>query len=177
MCDSLDRILNRMSKVVHWIDAPGITGSVVSHMSNTVDDRVTHVHIRGCHVDLGTENFLSILVFAVFHFFKKLKVFFDAAVTVWAFFAWLCKSTTVFADLIGSQIADISFALLDELDSSFIHLRKIIRRKEKSVFPVSTEPFDVRFDGLYKFALFFGRVGIIETHVEFAVVFLCKSIV
>ena len=72
MSDMLDRILDRMSKVIHRIDAPGVTGIVVSHMGYTVNDRVTHVDIWGCHVDLGTQHFLAVLVFTLFHLFKEL---------------------------------------------------------------------------------------------------------
>ena len=177
MCDTFDCIFNRMSEVIHRIDTPCITGSVVSHMSNTIDDRVTHIHIRRCHVNLCTENLFSIGIFALFHFFKKLKVFFNRTVAVRAFFTRLCQSTTILADLVGGQVTDISFAFFDQLDCSFIHLTEIIGSEEKSVLPVSTEPFDICFDGFYKFTFFFCRVGIIKTHIKLTVVFFGKSVI
>ena len=177
MCDSLNGIFDRMSEIVHWIDAPCVTGSVVCHMSNTIDNRVTHIHIRRCHIDLGTEHFLSICIFAFFHLFEKLQVLFYTSVSIWAFFTWLCKSSAVFANLICSQVTYIGFAFLDQLYSCFIHLSEIIRCKKQSVFPVCTQPFNICLDGFYKLTLFFGRVCVVKTHVEFAVIFLCKTIV
>ena len=177
VCDSLDSILDRMSKVIHWINAPGVAGSVVGHMSNTVDDRITHVHVRRCHIDLGTKNFFSIGIFAFFHFFKKLEIFFNRTVTVRALFSRICQSSTVLADLIGSQVTDISFSFFDQFDGCFIHLSKVIRSKEKSVLPVSTKPFDISFNRFYKFTFFFCRVCIIKTHIKLAVVFLGKSVI
>ena len=177
MCYTLDCIFNRMREVVHRINAPCIAGPVVSHMSHTIDDRITHVHIRRCHVDLCTENFFSIGIFAFFHFLKKLKVFFYGTVTVRAFFTRLCQSTTILADLVSSQVTDISLAFFDQLDRCFIHLTEIIGSEEKSVLPVSTEPFDICFDRFYKFTFFFCRVGIIKTHIKLAVVFFGKSVI
>ena len=177
MCDSLNRILDGMGEIIHWIDAPCITCSVVSHMSNTIDNRVAHIHVRRCHIDLGTKHFLSVCIFAFFHLFKKLQVLFYASVSVWTFFTRLCKSSTIFTDLICCQVTYIGFAFLDQLYSSFIHLSEIVRCKKQSVFPVCTKPFDICLDGFYKLTLFFGRVCIIKTHVELTVIFLCKTIV
>ena len=177
MCDTFNCIFDWVCKVIHRINAPCITGSVVSHMSYTIDDRVTHIHIRRCHVNFCTENLFSIGIFALFHFFKKLKVFFYGTVAVRAFFTRLCQSTTILADLVGGQVTDISFAFFDQFDCCFIHLTEIIGSEEKSVLPVSTEPFDICFDRFYKFTFFFCRVGIIKTHIKLAVVFFGKSVI
>ena len=177
MCDSLDCIFDRMSEVIHRIDAPFIACSVVCHMSNTINNRVSHIHVRRCHINLSAEYFLSVCIFTLFHLLEKLKILFNSSVSVWALFTWLCKCSAVFTDLICCQVAYVCFSFLDQLYSSFIHLVKIIRCKEKSVFPVSTQPFDISFNRFYKFAFLFCRVCIIKTHVEFAVILLSKAIV
>ena len=46
MGDVLNRILDRMSEIVHWIDAPCIAGVVMMHMGDTVDNRISHVDVR-----------------------------------------------------------------------------------------------------------------------------------
>ena len=166
-----------MSKVIHRINAPGITCSVMCHMCDTINNRVTHVHVRRSHIDFGTKDFLAISVFAFFHFFKKLKILFYRTVAVWAFLARLCQGSAVLTDFIGSQIADISFSLLDQFDSGFIHLSEIIGSEEKSVLPIGTKPFNVSLNRFYKLTFFFGRVGIIKTHIKLAIVFLSKSII
>ena len=177
MCHTLNGILDRMSEVVHRIDAPFISCIVMCHAGYTVNDRVTHVHIRWCHIDLGTENLLSISVFALTHLFKKLKILFYSTVSVRALFTWLCKSSSVLTNLVCSQVADKGLAFLNKLHCCLIHLIKIIRCKEKSVFPVCTKPFHVSLDGLYKFGFLLCRVGIIKTEIEFSVVFLSQSII
>ena len=177
MSHAFDRILDRMSKVIHRIDAPLVSSVVMCHTCYTVDNRVTHVHIRRCHIDLCTENFFSVSVFALTHLLKKLQVLFYSTVSVWALFTWFCKSSSVLTDLVCSQVADKCLAFFDQLHSGLIHLVKIIRSKEKSVLPVSTKPFDISFNRFYKFTFFFCRVGIIKTHIKLAVVFLGKSVI
>ena len=46
MAHALNGILNRMRKIVHWINAPLISCIMMGHMRHTVDHRVTHVNIR-----------------------------------------------------------------------------------------------------------------------------------
>ena len=74
-------------------------------MGYTIDDRVTHVDIRGSHIDLGTEYLLSILIFAVFHIFKQLQIFLHGTVTVRAV---LYPVLSAFLDIHGSLPADRS---------------------------------------------------------------------
>ena len=177
MGHTFDRILDRMGKVIHRIDAPFVSCVVMCHAGYTVDNRVTHVHIRRCHIDLCTENFFSVSVFALTHLLKKLQVLFYSTVSVWALFTWFCKSSSVLTDLVCSQVADKCLAFFDQLHSGLIHLVKIIRSKEKSVLPVCAKPFYISLDGFYKFGFLLCRVCIIETKVKFSVVFLCKPIV
>ena len=71
MADSFNGILNRMCKIIHRVDAPGVTCSVMRHMCHTVDDRVTHIDIRRCHINFRTQNLFSILKFSVLHILKE----------------------------------------------------------------------------------------------------------
>ena len=177
MCYSFDRIFDRMSKIVHWIDTPFISGIVMCHMCHTVNNRITHVDVRRCHIDLCTQDFFAVRIFTVFHCLKQFQVFFNAAVTVWAFFTRLCQCSPILTDLLCCQIADICLAFSDQFHSSLIHLVKVIGCKEQPVLPVSAQPLDICFDGLYKLCSFFCRVRIIKTHIEPAVIFLCQSVV
>ena len=58
------------AKIVHRIDAPFVSCIVVSHMRHAVQDRISHIDIRGCHVYPGTEYLFSIFVNAILHIFK-----------------------------------------------------------------------------------------------------------
>ena len=82
MGDPLNGIFQRMSKIVQRIDAPLIAGIVMFCMTDPVNGRIAHVHIRVCHVDLGTENFAAVGELTVFHAFKKIQVFFHRAVAI-----------------------------------------------------------------------------------------------
>ena len=93
-------IFDRMSKVIHRIDTPLITCIVMVHMSHTVNDRISHVDIRRSHIDLCTQNFLAILIFAFLHLLKKTQVLFDGTVSVWAFLTWSIEIPSVLSDLL-----------------------------------------------------------------------------
>ena len=72
MRDSLDRILKRMCKIIHRIDAPFIAGSVVCHVCHTVDDRISHIDVGRTHIDACAEHFLTIRVLSFPHLLKQL---------------------------------------------------------------------------------------------------------
>ena len=72
MCDMLNRILDRMGKIIHRIDAPLIACVVMTHTGHPVDNRITHVDIRGSHIDLGAEHLLSVLILSFLHLLKEL---------------------------------------------------------------------------------------------------------
>ena len=149
----------------------------MGHMSHTVDDRVTHVDVGGCHIDLGTEHFLSVLILAVFHVLEKFQVFFHGTITVGAVFTRLSQGSSVLADLLRREVADVGFAFFDKLDGILVHFSKVIGSEVESVLPVGAQPFDIGLDGLHELHFLFRGVGVVETHVEFAVIFLCKSII
>ena len=54
--DLLQRIAQRMGKVVHRIDAPRIASPVVVGMEDPIEHRVPQVHVGGGHVDLGPQH-------------------------------------------------------------------------------------------------------------------------
>ena len=177
MRHAFHRVLDGMGKVIHGINTPLISCPVMGYMSNPVNNGITHVHIRRRHIDLRPKNPGAIFHFAVFHLFKQGKIFFHAPVPVRTFLARLFKRPSVFPDLICRQIADIGFAVLDQFDSGFIHFPEIIRSEIQPVFEISTQPFHICLDRFHEFHIFLGRIRIIKTQVECAIIFLCKSVV
>ena len=176
MGDALDRILDRMCEIVHRIDAPFISGVMVSHMSHTVDDRISHIDIRGCHIDFCAKHTAAVLKFSVFHLLEQFQVFLNAAVSVRAVFSRLCQRSPVFTDLFRTQVADICLSFFDQLYRRLIHLVKVVGREIQMILPVGAQPLDIFFDRLNKFRFFFGRVCIIKTKVKFTVIFFCHSV-
>ena len=126
MGDPFNSVRNRMSKIIHRINAPFVTCTVMSSMKNTVDDRVTHVDIRACHINFGTQDLFAVGIFPGLHFFKQAQVFFDTAVAVRTFFSRRIEGTTVCFNLFACQIIDIGLAQFDQFDRIFINLIKII---------------------------------------------------
>ena len=177
MCHALNGILNGMSKVIHGINAPFVACIVMCHVGHTVDDRVSHIDVRGSHINLSPEHFASVLKLPVFHALKQVQVLLHTSVSVWAFLSRLCEGSAVFTDLLCSQITDKRFSFFDQLYRCLIHLFKIIGGKIQTVLPVCAQPFDIRLDGFHKLHLFFCGVGIVKTHVELSMVFLCQAIV
>ena len=56
-----------MSEVVHRIDAPLITSDGVAGTLNAIKSRITQVHIRTRHIDLGAQDTVTIRKLAVAH--------------------------------------------------------------------------------------------------------------
>ena len=172
--NALDRVLNRMRKIIHWINAPCILRIVMLHMRHAINDGVTHIHIWRRHIDSGAQHLLAVLIRAVFHRFKQRKILFHASVGRWIFPARLRQSPSVCPDFIGRKIRNIGFALSNQRNGRFIHLSKIIGRKKQAVFPIRAKPLYVRLNRIDKFDLFFRRIRVIKAQVEGSAIFLCK---
>ena len=170
-------IFNRMREIIHRINTPCITGIVMGHMSDTVNNRISHINIGRCHIYFCTEYLLTIFIFSGFHFLKQLQIFLCASVSVRTLLTGFCQRSSVFPDFLRCQIADICFPFLYQLYCSLIHLLKITRRKKQTVSPVCPQPFHICFNGLHKFKLLFGRICIIKTQIKFSVIFLSQSII
>ncbi len=166
-----------MGKVIQRVDAPLVSCVLVRNMGNAVDDRVTHIHVRGCHINFGAEYPGPIRINSRLHFLKKLQILFHGTITAGAVFARLRQCAPVRADFIGAEIIDIGIALFDDPDRIFIHLVKVVGRIEKIISPVGAKPPDICLDGFDKFGFFLRRVGIIKTKMERSVILLSYGVV
>ena len=57
MSDSFNRVLDRMRKIIHRVNAPCVPCIVVGKTGNAVKDRIAHVNIRCAHIDLRAQDF------------------------------------------------------------------------------------------------------------------------
>ena len=114
--DPFNGIFQRMGEVIKGIDAPFAAGIVVIRMTDPVDRRVAHVHVRMSHIDFGAENFAAIGKLTVLHTLKEIQVFFHSAVAVGTGFAGGRQIAFVILEFIIRQFADICLSLLDEGD-------------------------------------------------------------
>src|SRR3954447_18126225 len=80
MCDVFDAITLAMCKVIHRVNAPVISCTMMMRMFDAVDDRIPHVHVVGSHINFGAQHFVTVLIHTIFHCTKQLKVFFNGPV-------------------------------------------------------------------------------------------------
>jgi len=126
MSNVLNCILDWVSKIVHRVDAPLISSIMMSQMSHTIDNRISHIHVRGSHVNLCTKYLLSVCILAVFHLLKQLQIFLYASVAIWALLTWFSQGSSVLANLLCCQITNKCLSLLNQEYGILIHLIKII---------------------------------------------------
>ena len=146
-------------------------------MRHTVNNRITHINIRRCHINLCTQNLFSVFIFSFTHLFEQLKVFLYGAVAVWAVFPRLFQCTSVFTNLFRTQVTHVSLAFLDQFYRTLIHGIKIIRCKIKVLFKICPQPFHIFFNRLYKFCVFFHRICIVKSQMKCSIIFLRQSII
>ena len=164
MGNALNGIFNRMCEIVHRIDAPLVPRIVMGHVSYSVDDRISHVDVRGCHIDLGTENRFPVTELSVFHALKQFHVLFHASVPVRAFLSRLRQCSAVFLHLLRRQVAYVGLSLLNQGYCRFVHLIEIIRCPQ-SLVPLESQPVYIFLDGVHVFRIFLDRVGVVITKV------------
>ncbi len=77
MRDPLHGIRKAMGEIVHRVDAPLVACPVVCCPQNAVYDRITHIQVAGCHVNLCPKHMRSVFKLACAHPLKQVKVFLD----------------------------------------------------------------------------------------------------
>ena len=175
--DLLHCVLDRVSEIIHGVDAPLVPCIVVGHMGYSVDDGVAHVDVGRRHVDLGAQHFLPIFVLPVLHSLKQGQVLLHRAIPVRAVLSGLCEGSSVLPYLLRAQVTDIGLPLFDQLHRALVHDVKIIRGKVQ-MFPIlCTQPLHICLDGLHKLHIFFHGVCVVEAQVEFSAVLLRQPVI
>ena len=162
--NALHCILNGVSKIVHRVNAPLLSCSVVLHVVDPVNDRIAQIKIAGSQVNLRTQCHAAVFKFACFHAGKQIKAFLHWAVTVRAD-CRMRKVTAVVMHLLRRQLTDISQTLLNQLHRKFIHGIKVIRCIVETVIPCETEPLNIFFNSIHILGVFLGRVCVIHTQI------------
>jgi len=104
--DALQRVLDRVSKIVHREDAPFGSLTVMFNIPDAVDDRIAHVEIAAGKIDFCAQSVFSFREFAVFHPFKQIEIFRNRTLTVGAD-GGLANIAAVFPELFGGQLANV----------------------------------------------------------------------
>ena len=170
---ALHGILDRMREVIHRVDAPLLPRARVRDMRDAVNDRVTHVDVRGGHVDLCAQGHLSVFDAAALHLLKHPEAFFHGAFAVRIIFAGLRQRAAVFPDLLRRERGDISLAAPDQAQGRLIHFLKVTGGITDFFFVSFRQPVHVLDDGLHEFLFFLRGIRVVEAQQETAAVFLC----
>ena len=172
--DTFYGIALAMSKVIHRIDAPFGTGTVMRSVVDTVDYRISEKHVRMRHVYLSTQNLFTFLELSVSHCAEQFQVFLRAAVSPRRRSSGFLNRAAVEADLLQGLVIYISQVLLNQKFSPIIQLLEVIR-SITFLCPLEAKPADVLLYGIYILNILFCRVGVVETEVGLAPVFLSNS--
>lgn len=174
MRDALQIVADGVRKVVHGIDAPRIARAVMRRVQDAVDDGIAHIQIGRTHVDLGSQAFFAVGVFSLSHFRKEAQIFLRGTASVRALFARFGQRAAQIFDLFRGKVADERFAFFDQARRAIVD--DVEEVGSVALFrPFVAHPADIAADGVHKFRLFFGRVGVVEKEVAFAAVFLGRS--
>ncbi len=163
-----------MGPVIHRINAPFVTGTVMVTMLDAVQNRITHMHIRGAHVDFCTQYPRSIGKFTVFHPLEQVKVFIHRLVAACAFLSGLCRYTPFGGNILRTGFIHIGLAFFYEHQSPFIQLVEVIGCIMCLTLPVESKPLNIFAYGINIFNIFGNRIGIIKPQIALAVILLVQ---
>ena len=139
---------------------------------DAVNRRVAQVHVRTCHVDLGTQRLGAVGKLAVAHVLEQLQVFLNRTVAVRARLARLGQRAAVLAHFLLRQIVNICLAVLDQLYRAVKAGFKVVRAVvHPAARLLAGQPLDVLPDGVYILGILLDRVGVVIAQIEQAVVF------
>ena len=105
-----------VSEVIHRIGLPRCTSTVMRMVHYAIDDRIAEVHIRVCHINLGTKHHSAFCYFTRIHFLEQGEAFLYRTVTVRAFYTRLGRSAFLLCYLFRSLLVDICFTFFNKAD-------------------------------------------------------------
>ena len=158
-------------EVVHRISLPFAACTVMRSLYYTIHNRVAEVHVRACHVNLGTEHHLAFFYLAVVHLLKQLQAFFCRTITIRTLSSRLSRSTLLCSDFFCRLLVDICFTFFNKLNSKVPQLLEIVG-SIIFVSPLVTQPLDIFLNSFNVFHVFFCRVSVVESQITYATVFL-----
>ena len=164
-----------MREIVHWIEAPLITGVVVLLMADAIDHRIAQVQIRRGHVDLRAQRLFAIGKFPRPHALEECEILLRRPAPAGAFLTGLLRHTTVFLPLVWLQLTYIRLAVLNQLHRVAIQLLKIIRGKKSflrkhRIRPAIDQPLHILGDRIDILRVLLHRIGVIKAQIADAVI-------
>ena len=135
---------------------------------------VAEEHVGMRHVDLGAQHLRAVGELAVLHAHEQIEILLDRTVAPRRLLARLRYGTSREAYLLLRLVVDVRQALLDELHGPVVKLVEIVRGVTLHG-PVESQPLDIAFDRIHVFDILLHGVGVVETQIAFASVFLREA--
>ena len=134
--DAFEVVAEAVGVIVKRVDAPLVAGVVVRDVADAVEQGIAEPHIGRGHVDFAAKRAGAVGKLAGSHALKQIEILFDATVAKRTFFAGGIGRSAVEFGFVGGQVADVSFAIFNELESVFEELIKVVAGEER--FAVGT---------------------------------------
>ena len=169
--DAFEVVALSVSEVIHRVSSPLATCAVVVLVDDTIDDRVTEVHVGVCHVDFGTKYHSTFRHRTAVHLFEEFEAFLHRAIAIRTVRTGLSRRALLCSDFFAGLLVNVGFAFLDETYGEIPQLLEVVRGMI-DVAPLESEPFDVVFDSFHVFRVLLLRIRVIETEVTYTSEFL-----
>ena len=93
-----------MCKIIHRVDTPFFSCSMMIGMFNSINNRIAHQHISMHHINFSPKDFAPVSKITVFHFFKKHYVFNYFPTSKRTILTRCCWSTFHVSNLLRSRV-------------------------------------------------------------------------
>ena len=124
-----------MREIIHRVDYPIISRSVMFDKLHPINYRVTHKHIVIGHVNLGAQNAFTLLALTYLHFFEQAEVFLGRSLPERAVGARSAGGAFLGGDLFGTLVIDVSQAFPNQVTGVIEELLEIIAGVELPTIP------------------------------------------
>ena len=143
-------------------------------VDDSVDDGVAEVHVRVCHIQLGTKHHAALYRLGSVHLVEKLQAFLNGTVAVRRSHTWSSRCALLFCNLLCCLLVNVSVSVLYH---PYGELPKLIEIVGSIIYvaPLESEPRDVVQNVLHILVVLLCRVGIVKADVADTVIFLGYS--
>ena len=169
--DAFEIVALSVGKVIHRIGIPLRSCAMMRGMDDAIHDRIAEMHIGVGHIEFGTEHHRAFHGFGGIHLVEEFQVLLDGTVAIGRRRSGCCRRTLLLCDFFRGLLVDIGIALFDHPYGKVPQLLEVVAGII-DIPPVEAEPLDIVENILHVFVVFLRRVGIVETEVAHATVFL-----
>ena len=143
MRDAFNGVREAMGEIIHRVNAPLVARAIMMGVSDSIQDRIAHDHVRRRHVDSGPQDMRAVLKLAGSHPRKEIETLADRPVPIGTLATVLGNSPSVLANLAFSRAVNVCLPTLDELYRVVVQPLEVIRGVERRITPIKAEPANI----------------------------------